>query len=55
MKAHIQYDAIRNLFIATLLEGEFSNCHGQGKTKTDAMISLLLTIRALRRKANKPA
>lgn len=51
MKAHIQYSPWLNLYVATLLGGEFDNCHGQGPTPEMAMISLRLTVRA--RKKNE--
>ena len=51
MKAHIQYSPWTNLYVATLLGGEFDNCHGQGPTPELAMVSLKLTVRA-RRKQN---
>ncbi len=35
--------------LATLLGGEFDNCHGQGPTPDQARVSLLLTVRAKRR------
>lgn len=49
MKAHIQYSPWINLYVATLLGGEFDNCHGQGPTPDMAMISLKLTVYAKRR------
>jgi len=36
------------LWHTTLLGGEFANCHGQGPTPQMAVISLKLTIRAIR-------
>lgn len=47
----IDFDLWRNLYVSTLLGGEFSNCHGQGPTPEQAYISLLLTVRARRRNA----
>lgn len=52
MKAHIQYSFWTGLYHATLLGGEFANCHGQGPTPDQAIISLKLTVRAMRRLAN---
>jgi len=49
MKAHIQYSPWLNLYVATLLGGEFDNCHGQGPTPEMAMISLQLTVKVLRK------
>lgn len=49
MKAHIQYSPWLNLYVATLLGGEFDNCHGQGPTPEMAMISLKLTVKTLRK------
>jgi hypothetical protein len=49
MKAHIQYSPWLNLYVATLLGGEFDNCHGQGPTPEMAMISLQLTVMAKKR------
>ena len=48
IKAHIQYSPWTNLYHATLLGGEFDNCHGQGETPDGALISLRLTVRARR-------
>ena len=48
-KAHIHYCLWTNLYYATLLGGEFDNCHGQGKTPDDAMVSLKLTMNVRRR------
>lgn len=53
MKAHIQYSPWTNQYIATLLGGEFSNCHGYGKTQAEAMISLRINRKILRLKQNK--
>ena len=44
MKAHVQYSPWINLYVATLLGGEFDNCHGQGKTPEDAIISLKILV-----------
>lgn len=49
MKAHVQYNPWLNLYVATLLGGEFDNCHGQGPTPEMAMISLKMRVNQLRR------
>jgi hypothetical protein len=49
----IDFDVWRNLYVSTLLGGEFANCHGQGPTPEGAYISLLLTVRAKRRQNAK--
>jgi hypothetical protein len=49
MKAHILWNPWTGLYDATLLGGEFANCHGRGSTPEHAMISLKLTVRAKRR------
>jgi len=51
MKAHIYYCFWNNLYVATLLGGEFANCHGQGPTRETALISLKLTVKVLRKNA----
>ena len=53
MKAHIQYSFWSGLYHATLLGGEFANCHGQGPTPEMALISLKLTVKALRNRVKK--
>ena len=53
MKAHIQYCFWTGLYHATLLGGKYANCHGQGKTPKDAMISLKLTVKALDKQQNR--
>lgn len=45
----IDFDVWRNLYVSTLLGGEFDNCHGQGSTPEGAYISLLLTVRVRRK------
>lgn len=45
---HLHYDRFNNRYIATLMGGEFDNCHGQGPTPDYAVISLKLTVNALR-------
>lgn len=52
MDAHIHYDMFTGLYYATLLGGEFANCHGQGPTPKEAMISLKLTVLVLRKNRN---
>lgn len=49
MEAHIQYSPWINCYVATLLGGEFNNCHGQGRTPELAMISLKMRVNQLRR------
>jgi hypothetical protein len=49
IKAHIYFSHWNGLYIATLLGGEFANCHGQGPSPELAMISLRLTVRTLRK------
>ena len=53
MKAHIQYNALTNLYYATLLGGVLDNCCGQGPTPELAMISLKLTVRARNKNASR--
>ena len=53
IKAHISFNVFTNLYDATLLGGEFDNCHGQGSTPEGAMISLKLTVRARRNQKKK--
>ena len=50
MKAHICWSPWTNLYHATLLGGEFDNCHGQGPTPEMAMVSLKLTVRVRRKR-----
>ena len=33
-------DVFRGIYIATLIECEFSNCHGEGKTESEAIANL---------------
>lgn len=49
VRAHICYCLWTNLYVATLLGGEFDNCHGQGPTPEEAMLSLQLTVRVRRK------
>ena len=53
MKSHILYNPWTNLYDATLLGGEFDNCHGQGPTPEQAEISLKLTVNARRKQPKK--
>lgn len=46
LKAAIHYNPFDNMFHATLLGGMFSNCHGQGPTIDQALVSLKLTVNA---------
>jgi hypothetical protein len=52
MEKHIQYDAVNNLYYATLLGGEFHNCDGVGKTAELAEISLRIRYNQLKRKCH---
>lgn len=49
MRYHPSYSHSLGLWQTTLLGSEFANCHGQGKTLEDAVISLRLVLR-IRRK-----
>ena len=49
MNAHIHKSLWTGLYHATLLGGEFANCHGQGPTPEMAKISLKLTDRVRRK------
>lgn len=53
MKYHLYHSIWTNLYHTTLLGGEFANCHGQGPTPEQAVISLKLTVNALRRQSPK--
>ncbi len=44
----IDYCIWNELHISTLLDGEFSNCHGQGRTPEEAYISLKIRVNQLR-------
>lgn len=44
------YDIFLDMYITTLLGGEFSNCHGQGNTLDNAVISLKIRVNQLRNK-----
>ena len=50
MKCSIGYNFFTGLYDSTLLGGEFSNCHGQGKTPQDSIDSLKLRVIQLRNK-----
>lgn len=41
------------MYVATLLGGEFANCHGQGKTENDAVASLKITVNISRKNRGK--
>jgi len=48
MKYSIFHDVFTQLYYTTLLGGEFSNCHGQGDTANNAVISLKIRVNQLR-------
>lgn len=50
LEYHICRSYWTGLYYATLLGGEFDNCHGQGKTPEEAVLSLKLTVAARRRR-----
>lgn len=50
MQYHLYRDVFTNLFYATLLGGEFSNCYGQGSTEQGAVNSLKIRVNQLRNK-----
>ncbi len=50
MQYHVYRDVFTGLIYTTLLGGEFSNCHGQGKTEEEAVISLKIRVNQLRNK-----
>ena len=50
MQYTIHQDVFTGLFYSTLLGGEFSNCHGQGKNENEAVISLKIRVKQLRNK-----
>jgi hypothetical protein len=52
MKYRIDYDRWRNLYVSTLLGGEFNNCWGQGRTPEGSYISLKLAVRVRRKNAH---
>jgi hypothetical protein len=49
MKYHLSKDLFSGLYITTLLGGEFANCHGQGLTPNEAVISLKIRVNQLRK------
>lgn len=49
----IDYCIWIGLYISTLLGGEFSNCHGQGRTPEEAYTSLKIRVNQLRYKRTK--
>jgi hypothetical protein len=49
----IDYCIWIGLYISTLLGGEFSNCHGQGRTPEEAYTSLKIRVNQLRCKRTK--
>jgi hypothetical protein len=49
IKYRIHRSVFTGLYHTTLLGGEFANCHGQGETRELAVISLKLTLNAMRR------
>ena len=53
LKYDISYNVYTNLYYATLLNGEFSNCYGQGETEDDAITSLKIRVKQLRNKKHK--
>lgn len=54
LQGTINYSVYRDVFTGsyytTLLGGEFSNCHGQGRTEGEALRGLKMRIYQLRRK-----
>jgi len=50
MEYSIWRDVFTGLYYTTLLGGEFANCHGQGSTPDEAVISLKIRVNQLRRK-----
>jgi hypothetical protein len=53
LRYRISASVFTGLYYATLLGGEFSNCHGQGATEEEAIMSLKIRIYQLRAKAAK--
>jgi len=51
----VNFSLWTGLHHTTLLGGEFANCHGQGHTPEQAVISLRLTVAALRRQKARDA
>lgn len=52
MKAHVYKSLCSGLYHATLLGGEFDNCHGQGPTPEHALTSLKLVVRIRQKQAH---
>jgi len=52
MNKHTLFNPFTGLYNATLLGGEFSNCHSQGLTPEEALVSLKIRINQLRRNLN---
>ena len=50
MNCSTHYNIFTGLYYTTLLGGEFSNCHGQGRTPDEAVVSLRIRVNQLRRK-----
>ena len=50
MKCHILFNPFTLLYHSTLLGGEFDNCHGQGGTVEESIISLKIRRHQLRDK-----
>jgi hypothetical protein len=46
-------DVFTGLYHSTLLGGKFSNCHGQGRSAKEAVISLKIRVNQLKRKNEK--
>lgn len=49
MKFSVSRDVFTGLYSTILLGGEFPNCHGQGATVEDAVLSLKVRVYQLRR------
>jgi len=50
MKYSIFRDVFTGSYYTTLLGGGFDNCHGQGSTADEAVVSLKIRVNQLRRK-----
>ena len=50
MKYSIWHNVFTSLYYTTLLGGEFANCHGQGRTPNEAIVSLKIRVNQLRNK-----
>ena len=53
MKYHIYRCLWTQLYVTTLLGGEFDNCHGQGPSQNDAVASLKMTVNVRRRQKQR--